>query len=120
MLVVDEDALLRWAIVETLTAAGYDVVTASTLGSVRHVLAPGLDLNVALIEASQLDPSGLDLLGLLGHWAPQCAVILMAVVVTPDVARQARRFGARAVLCKPFDMHGLAATLSQVCRQTLN
>lgn len=120
MLVVDDDALLCWAIVQTLTAAGYDVVSARPPAAARHALAGGLDLNVALIEASRAVPSGLDLLRLLRQRAPQCAVILMAVVVTPDVTRLAQRFGARAVLCKPFDMHGLVATVFQVCRQPRN
>lgn len=119
VLVVDEDALLCWAIGQTLAAAGCDVSVADSLDAARDVFATGSP-DAALIGAPGVKDGGLAVLSEVRQRAPRCAVIVMTAAGTAELVQQARALGARAVLFKPFDMLGLAAAVVNACRQPLN
>ena len=106
VLIVEDDALLRWALVETLTAVGHTVVEAvdgaGALGKVRDASVP---FDVVLLDCCLPDCDGLTLLANIHRLTPTSAVVLMAPVGDSDVAPRARRLGAAGVLDKPFDMH---------------
>jgi len=114
VLVVEDDALLRWALVETLTAVGHTVVEAvdgaGALGKVRDSSAP---FDVVLLDCCLPDCDGLTLLASIHRWTPTSAVVLMTPLGDVAVAPQARRLGAAGVLNKPFDMHLVNGTLME-------
>jgi two-component system KDP operon response regulator KdpE len=103
VLVVDDEALIRWSLAESLEAAGFTVLEA---GSAREALAQlganGLD--VVLLDLKLPDSSDLGLLRRIRESAPGCRVILMTAHGTPEVMEEARRAGAFTALNKPFDM----------------
>ncbi len=116
VLVVDDEALIRWAVNETLTEAGHQVVQAADARSALRVLnnmRPPVD--VVLLDLRLPDCSDLTLLSTIRTISPDSAVVLMSAHASADVAEEARALGAFKVLPKPFDVDGCEQTLRQAC-----
>jgi DNA-binding NtrC family response regulator len=104
VLVVDDEALIRWSVAESLEAAGHQVAEA---GSARETLAyfgGGGTPAVVVLDLKLPDSDDLELLRRIRTLAPACRIILMTAHGTPEVLDEARRAGAFDVLSKPFDM----------------
>jgi DNA-binding NtrC family response regulator len=116
VLVVDDEALIRWAVAETLTQAGHDVVEATDAQSALRVLsgAPGA-IDVVLLDLRLPDSSDLTLLSAIRALSPRPAVVMMSAYATAEIAAQALTLGAFDVLSKPFDLDGCEHTLRQAC-----
>lgn len=107
VLVVDDESLIRWAVSETLTRAGHDVVQASDGQSALRALGEmGQDIDAVLLDLRLPDCTDLTLLSRIRSLVPACAVVLMTAYATPEVAAEARALGAFAVMAKPFDVDG--------------
>jgi DNA-binding NtrC family response regulator len=109
VLVVDDEALIRWSVTETLASAGFDVVEA---GTAREALAavsgrPGT-IAVAVLDLKLPDSSDLGLLRRIRELSPACQVILMTANDAPEILDEALRAGAFGALRKPFDMQFIA------------
>ena len=105
VLIVDDEALIRWSVAESLEAAGFGVVEA---GSAREALQqvtghPG-HIAVAVLDLKLPDSSDLGLLRRIREIDPDCRIILMTAHGTPEIMDEARRAGAFGALSKPFDM----------------
>jgi DNA-binding NtrC family response regulator len=107
VLVVDDEPLVRWAIAETLTAAGYELEEAADARSAVRSLRDHANPDVVLLDLRLPDSSDLTLLTTVRRLAPAAVVILMTAFGTPDVHEQAPRLGAACVLDKPFDVEQL-------------
>lgn len=105
VLIVDDEALIRWFVAESLETAGYQVLEA---GSAREALAcfqdGGSPVAVVILDLKLPDSSDLGLLRRIQQLAPSCRVILMTAHGTPDILEEALHAGAFAVLPKPFDV----------------
>jgi DNA-binding NtrC family response regulator len=106
ILVVDDEPLIRWALRETLEAAGYCVLEA---GSAREAISrishlDGHSLKVALLDLRLPDSDDLSLLHRVRTDVPNCQVIVMTAHGTPDILRDALDQGAFDTLSKPFDL----------------
>jgi len=114
VLVVDDEALIRWSINERLSSAGYDVQEAedgaSTLGYFRDG-APRID--VVVLDLKLPDADGVDLLRKIKRLCPGCRVILMTAFGTPDKLLDARKAGAYAVVPKPFNLDQMLQTVER-------
>jgi DNA-binding NtrC family response regulator len=114
VLVVDDEALIRWSINERLSSAGYEVQEAkdgaSTLGYFRDG-APRIDLVV--LDLKLPDADGVDLLRQIKRVSPGCRVILMTAFSTPDKLLDARKAGAYAVVPKPFNLDQMLQTVER-------
>lgn len=114
VLVVDDEALIRWAVSETLTSAGHDVVQASDARSALRTLGDtGRPIDVVLLDLRLPDSTDLNLLSRILTLSPDCAVVLMSAHASAEVAAEARAMGAFDVLPKPFDLEGCEQTLRQ-------
>ena len=113
VLVVDDEALLRWAIGETLRMHGYEVDEAADADSAVHALcdAPNLP-DIVLLDLRLPDCADLTLLEQVRLLAPAATVVLMTAYGTPDVRARARSLGAAFVLDKPFDVDSLEGLLA--------
>jgi DNA-binding NtrC family response regulator len=105
VLVVDDEALIRWSVAETLEAEGYTVLEA---GSAREALERFADggngIGLAVLDLRLPDCADLALLRRIREIAPECRIILMTAYGSTEVLDEARRAGAIGVLGKPFDM----------------
>ena len=105
VLIVDDEALIRWSLAESLEAAGFGVVeAASAREALQRVADRSGTIAVAVVDLKLPDSSDLSLLRRIQEVAPGCRVILMTAHGTPEVLDEARRLGAFSALSKPFDM----------------
>jgi DNA-binding NtrC family response regulator len=105
VLVVDDEALIRWSLAESLTNAGYHVLEASDRQSALQHVTEGRDgACVVLLDLRLPDSQDLGLLRHIRQIAPACRVIIMTAHGTPDLVDEAMRVGAFRVVDKPFDL----------------
>jgi two-component system response regulator PilR (NtrC family) len=113
ILVVDDEPLVRWSIAEMLQISGYDVSEAGDAdAAVRILLAEGPTIDAVLLDLRLPDSNDLRLLQAVRRLVPFAPIVLMTAFGTPEVADDARRLGAYAVLDKPFDLTELGPLLA--------
>lgn len=104
ILIVDDELLIRWAIAQSLEAAGFEVREAGTAREALEWIEKGEDLGVVLLDLKLPDSDDLGLLRTLRQRAPDSQVILMTAHGTAELLEEAMRAGAFLALGKPFDM----------------
>jgi DNA-binding NtrC family response regulator len=113
VLVVEDEALTRWSIAETLAGHGHAVVEAGSAATAVDALHAWADpIDVVLLDLRLPDSSDLTLLADIRRLRPESAVVMMTACGSPELARHARELGACDVVDKPFDMD----TLEQLVR----
>lgn len=101
ILIVEDDAGLREALVDTLLLGGYEIVEADCAETAMVKLGTHkVDLVVSDIQMG--DMSGLSLLRSIKNKHPSMPVLLMTAYATINDAVQAMRDGATDYLSKPF------------------
>jgi two-component system response regulator FlrC len=101
VLIVEDDAGLREALVDTLLLGGYQVIEADSGEQAMVKLSQqSVDLVVSDIQMGGM--SGLSLLKNIKNKYPNLAILLMTAYATIDDAVQAMRDGATDYLSKPF------------------
>jgi two-component system response regulator AtoC len=114
VLVVDDEALIRWSLVETLADAGHEVVEASDgATAVKAVSEQGRPFDVVLLDFRLPDSNDLNLLARLRQLAPRAIIIMMTAYSTPEVVDGALALGAYRVIGKPFEIGRLAALVAE-------
>jgi DNA-binding NtrC family response regulator len=117
LLVVEDEALLRWAIVETLTGAGHSVVQAGDGVSARRALTEAREpIDAVLLDFRLPDSNDLTLLADIRRLSPASGVVMMTAHGTPEMVSGARTLGVYDVLTKPFDVERLAGILADAHR----
>jgi two-component system response regulator PilR (NtrC family) len=112
VLVVEDEALIRWALNETLTRAGHHVREAGDAASALRVLREfPAAIDVVLLDLRLPDSSDLSLLCCIRQLSPASAVVMMTAHTTPEMSDEARRLGAFDVMAKPFDVERCERTL---------
>jgi DNA-binding NtrC family response regulator len=114
VLVVDDEALIRWSLSEMLGERGYAVTEASdarmALAALQRAAEP---FEVVLLDYRLPDSADLRLLDTIRRMAPTSQVIMMTAHNSPEVARGATALGAYRVINKPFEVESLAALVNQ-------
>ncbi|GGO63542.1 sigma-54-dependent transcriptional regulator [Bowmanella pacifica] len=101
ILIVEDDAGLREALIDTLLLGGYQILEADCAEAAMALLGhEEVDLVVSDIQMGQM--SGLSLLRSIKQKLPNLPVLLMTAYATIDDAVQAMRDGATDYLAKPF------------------
>jgi DNA-binding NtrC family response regulator len=108
VLVVEDEALIRWSIAETLAHGGHTVVEAGTASTAMRAMRDARDpIDVVLLDYRLPDSDDLGLLASIRRLMPHSAVVMMTAFGTPEVMKGALELGAWRVVNKPFDMHRL-------------
>jgi DNA-binding NtrC family response regulator len=117
VLVVDDEALLRWSLAELLRRSGHSVIEAASADTARvaitHASKP---IDVVLLDYRLPDSHDLQLLEEIRRLLPQSTVILMTAFATTEVMQGAVERGARCVLSKPFDMNDVERLITDARR----
>ena len=114
VLLVDDDALVRWALGCTLTQHGCVVVDDKDAKSaIRSVTDPSNVFDVILLDYPLPDAEGLELLTTLRQLAPQSRVVVMSAEIPADELAEAIRRGASAFVPKPFDLDDVWTLVSR-------
>ena len=109
VLIVDDEALIRWSLAETLGDGGHLVTEAGDGATAIRALTKGDDpFDVVLLDYHLPDFNDLSLLSTIRRVAPNAAVIMMTAFGTPEMSDGALRLGAYQVVPKPFEVHNMA------------
>lgn len=105
VLVVDDEALIRWSLSEGLADAGYDVRNASSAAEAWAELAACASTPLVVVLDLRLpDVSDFSLLRRIRTVRPDVPVLMLTAHGTADDVAEARRLGAASFLQKPFDI----------------
>jgi DNA-binding NtrC family response regulator len=114
VLVVDDEALIRWSLVEMLGERGYEVTEAGdgrmALAAIEKAPEP---FDVVLLDYRLPDSADLRLLEAVRRMAPSSQVIMITAHNSPELAQGAAALGAYRVISKPFEVDSLAALVGQ-------
>jgi two-component system response regulator FlrC len=102
VLMVEDDAALREALIDTLQAAGIAAVGASDAASALAALETE-EIALVISDVQMPGPSGHELLGAIKKARPDLPVVLMTAYGTVAQAVAAMREGATDYIIKPFD-----------------
>ncbi|HXI28930.1 MAG TPA: response regulator [Vicinamibacterales bacterium] len=108
VLVVDDEALIRWSVAETLLDCGYEVVETGDAAGARLAVTGDGPFDVVLLDYRLPDSDDLSLLASIRGAAPGAQVIMMTAFGRPEVVRGALELGAYSVISKPFEMQAIA------------
>ncbi|MCC7127039.1 MAG: response regulator [Acidobacteria bacterium] len=108
VLIVDDEALIRWSLAEVLGDRGFDVQQAAT-GATALAAATAAPFDIVLLDFRLPDSNDLSLLARLRQQLPDTPVILMTAFSTPDVVQGALDLGAVRVVSKPFELADVAS-----------
>jgi two-component system response regulator AtoC len=115
-LVVEDEMLIRWSVVETLNKAGCIVTEAPDGVTALRVLSEAPDaIDVVVLDYRLPDSNDLSLLARIRQVSPRSAVLMMTAFGTADVIQQALALGVSRVIEKPFELHDLESWIVQAC-----
>jgi DNA-binding NtrC family response regulator len=114
VLVVDDEALIRWSLAEMLGERGYAVTEAGdgrmALAAIERASEP---FDVVLLDYRLPDSADLRLLETVRRVAPTSQVIMLTAHSSPELAQGAAALGVFRVISKPFEVDSLAALVGQ-------
>jgi DNA-binding NtrC family response regulator len=117
ILVVEDESLIRWSIVETLVQAGHTVIEAGNGAAALRALSNSPEpVDAIALDYRLPDSNDLTLLATIRRLSPGSAVILMTAFGTPEVTAAALAMGVYQVVGKPFELPALELLLRQACR----
>jgi two-component system response regulator AtoC len=116
ILVVDDEALIRWSLTERLKSEGYEVREAETGQAALDTLPEGIDL--VLLDYRLPDTDGVSVLRKIKEFDQDILVILLTAFATVDTAVEAMKLGAYHFANKPFNLDEIAATVERALETT--
>src|ERR1700731_3699874 len=106
VLVVEDDAALREALVDTLRAAGLSALCAPNAAEALKLLE-SQEIALVISDVQMPGPNGYELLASIKRLRPDLPVVLMTAYGTVAQAVAAMREGATDYIVKPFDAQAL-------------
>jgi DNA-binding NtrC family response regulator len=116
ILVVDDEALIRWSLTERLKAEGYHVLEAETGRAAIDHLPEGVDL--VLLDYKLPDTDGVSVLRKIKEFDPDILVILLTAYASVETAVEAMKSGAYHFANKPFNLDEVVATVERALETT--
>jgi two-component system, NtrC family, response regulator AtoC len=116
ILIVDDEALIRWSLRERLSGDGYDILEAETGQAALDSLAEGVDL--VLLDYRLPDTDGLTVLRKIKEIDQDVLVILLTAYASVDTAVEAMKHGAYHFANKPFNLDEVAAIVERALETT--
>jgi DNA-binding NarL/FixJ family response regulator len=117
VLVADDHAVVREGIRNVLAAAhGFDIVGEAASGTEAVTLAAECEPDVALLDVSMPDGTGLEIIGEVRRVAPRARVLILSVHDEAEYVLQAVRAGANGYLRKDSSPNELREAVRTVDR----
>jgi DNA-binding NtrC family response regulator len=116
VLVVDDEALIRWSLTERLKSEGYHVLEADTGRAAMERLAEGVDL--VLLDYRLPDTDGVSILRKIKEMDQDILVILLTAYASVETAVEAMKLGAYHFANKPFNLDEVAALVERALETT--
>jgi two-component system response regulator AtoC len=116
VLVVEDELLIRWSIVETLAKAGCIVSEAPDgATAIEAILGSDAAIDAVVLDYRLPDSNDLGLLARIWQLSPRSAVLMMTAFGTPEIVQWALALGVYRVIDKPFELHDLETMLTEAC-----
>jgi two-component system, NtrC family, response regulator AtoC len=116
ILVVDDEALIRWSLTERLQSEGYEVLEAEDGQGALEKLPEGVDL--VLLDYRLPDTDGLSVLRKIKEFDQDILVILLTAYASVETAVEAMKHGAYHFANKPFNLDDVSATVERALETT--
>lgn len=116
VLVVDDEALIRWSLAERLRADGHDVLEAGTVAEAIDQADHGVDL--VLLDYKLPDGDGLEVLRRLRDIDPDTLVMMLTAHKGIDTVVESMKGGAFDYATKPFDLDDVALRVERALETT--
>jgi DNA-binding NarL/FixJ family response regulator len=113
LLVADDHHLVRQALAELLSQAGFEIVGQAADGADAVALAKRLEPDVVLMDLRMPVLGGLDAARLIRDASPAIQVVLLSAFESPALERQAEEAGCFAYLVKGGPPSDLRLVLGQ-------
>ena len=116
ILVVDDEALIRWSLTSRLSEEGYRVLEAATGAEALTRVREGVDL--VLLDFRLPDADGLAVLKNIKDADPDTLVILLTGNASVDTAVEAMKQGAYHYATKPFNLDEIVILVEKALETT--
>ena len=116
ILVVDDEALIRWSLSERLKLEGFEVLEAETGADALEKLPEGIDL--VLLDYKLPDTDGVSVLRKIKEFDQDILVILLTAYASVETAVEAMKLGAFHFANKPFNLDEVVATVERALETT--
>jgi len=116
VLVVDDEALIRWSLSERLKSEGYHVLEAETGRTALERVGEGVDL--VLLDYRLPDTDGVSVLRKIKEMDQDILVILLTAYASVETAVEAMKLGAYHFANKPFNLDEVAALVERALETT--
>ena len=116
VLVVDDEQLIRWSLVERLSQDGYKTLEADTGAAALVKLSEGVDL--VLLDYRLPDTDGLEVLKEVRRREPDVLVILLTAFSNVATAVEIMKEGAYHYATKPFNLDEVAVLVEKALETT--
>ena len=117
VLVVDDEALIRWSAAQALTELDIQVEQAADGASARTAIAMAeRPFDVIVLDLRLPDVDDLSLLAEVLQNSPGTAVVLMTAFGTEAIIDSAYRLGVHMVLNKPFELDAMCSAVLAAAR----
>ena len=115
VLVVDDEALIRWSVGSALASAGYQVLEAADGAAARKQAAGAPALDFAILDLRLPDMDGVTLLEEIRRTHPECRFLIMTAFRTPGLASRPALADV-PIVDKPFNIPDLVHTIDHAVR----
>jgi DNA-binding NtrC family response regulator len=116
VLVVDDEPLIRWSLVNRLKEEGYRTVEAATAADAVSQHRDGVDL--VLLDYALPDANGIQVLKQIKDTDPDTLVIVLTANTDIGVAVEAMKSGAFHYANKPFDLDEIVVLVEKALETT--
>ena len=116
VLVVDDEQLIRWSLVQRLKEDGHEIVEAATAAEALERADQGIDL--VLLDYKLPDEDGLTVLKKIRDIDPDTLVIMLTGHRSVETVVEAMKGGAFDYATKPFDLDDMALRVSRALETT--
>ncbi len=116
VLVVDDEALIRWSLAERLRTEGHEVIEAASVAEAIDAAEHGVDL--VLLDYKLPDGDGLEVLRRLRDMDPDTLVMMLTAHKGIDTVVESVKAGAFDYATKPFDLDDVALRVSRALETT--